>query len=561
MHYRNILLPLVLAGISFSAVAAKHALLIGIDDYRQTGLHSLDGARNDIEVIRETLQQPRFGFDAENVRVLTNEQANHDALEDAFRQLGQRVGSGDSVYIHYSGHGSFTTDLNGDEPNGQDQTWVSYGARRPDLPGDDINGFDVLDDELGDWLAPLFDKADQVVMVSDSCHSATVSRGEDAIKTRAAAFDKRLHPLGTGAFDRPDFDKGVQIGAARDREQAAEYRGPDGKTYGLFSWFWAQALNNAQPGDTWGDLFKQASAQVRLEAGNGQIPQLTGTANREVFGGRFQPPRKTVPVIAIGDQGKTATLQIGRLAGATVGSVFSIVGTEEATESPATIELTRVDAYQSQGRIDGALQLGNLVEETRHHYPFEPLRVFLGSDYPSGEDRALLHDLTTLLEQAPGFEQTAAQSDADLVFYLLRPDRDQGLGILRETGADGTASTLPPSFPSQPPELWILTPGEHLYHPRLRFSLAEDQKAAGLAALRTNLGRLLRVREIKRLGSRSAPGIEVAITRYRPDNACTDAPPHCLALDIGAYRRLDESPIPFSALSGQQASTGVSPCS
>lgn len=86
---------------------------------------------------------------------------------------------GDFVYIHYSGHGSQTADLNFDEYSGNDQTWVSYGARQDENEQKDKqkDNYDVLDDEIDNWLSDLYAKTDQIVFVSDSCHSATVFRG------------------------------------------------------------------------------------------------------------------------------------------------------------------------------------------------------------------------------------------------------------------------------------------------------------------------------------------------------------------------------------------------
>ncbi|WP_141698961.1 caspase family protein [Candidatus Marithrix sp. Canyon 246] len=91
--------------------ADKHALLIAIEDYSQTPFNSLKGPINDIFII------------------LSNKQATHTGIENGFKKLIQRVQANDFVYIYYSGHGSQTLDLNGDELSGKDQTWVSYAAR------------------------------------------------------------------------------------------------------------------------------------------------------------------------------------------------------------------------------------------------------------------------------------------------------------------------------------------------------------------------------------------------------------------------------------------------
>jgi hypothetical protein len=125
----------------------------------------------------EGVLQERFGFQDEDSTTLKDAQATHTGIKKAFTALIARVKNDDFVYIHYSGHGSQTPDLNGDERrSGMDQTWVSYGARA-NTNVNDINNYDVLDDEINSWLAAIYAKTAQVIFVSDSCHSATVARG------------------------------------------------------------------------------------------------------------------------------------------------------------------------------------------------------------------------------------------------------------------------------------------------------------------------------------------------------------------------------------------------
>jgi len=168
-----LLIAFVFQFIPTTVIAAgKHALLIGIQDYSNTPFNSLKGPVNDIKLTEDVLRK-RFGFSNDNFITLLDDKATHTGIENAFEALIKRVNPDDFVYIHYSGHGSQTADLNGDEK--QDQTWVSYGARTSDEAHKD--NYDVLDDEINAWMAQLYDKTDQVVFVSDSCHSATVSRG------------------------------------------------------------------------------------------------------------------------------------------------------------------------------------------------------------------------------------------------------------------------------------------------------------------------------------------------------------------------------------------------
>ena len=74
----------ILAGPERAAAAGRKALLIGINEYM--AVPDLRGALNDIELIRDVLVT-RFGFAAEDIEVLTNEQATRDNMLAAFERL------------------------------------------------------------------------------------------------------------------------------------------------------------------------------------------------------------------------------------------------------------------------------------------------------------------------------------------------------------------------------------------------------------------------------------------------------------------------------------------
>jgi len=150
---------------------SKYALLIGIDAYQNTDATPLEGAKNDIRLLKELLVSPQFGFPSKNVVELLDSNATHENIRAAFQALTQKIHPGDMAYIHYAGHGALTCDLNGDEKSGLDSTWVSYGSRQsernpksnpagcdeavkaaklrpPASAPVSLNDYDVLDDEL-----------------------------------------------------------------------------------------------------------------------------------------------------------------------------------------------------------------------------------------------------------------------------------------------------------------------------------------------------------------------------------------------------------------------------
>jgi hypothetical protein len=499
-----------------SAAPARHALLIGIDDYTGTNLRSLEGPVNDVALVRELLEA-RFQVPRGNILTLRDAQATHSGIRKAFADLAARVGPGDFVYIQYSGHGSYTPDQNGDEPlTGQDQTWVSYGARAGRLAGDD--DVDVIDDEIIEWLIPIYEKTDQVVFVSDSCHSASVSRGE-LRGVRSAEPDKRPHPLAGKAFRRWRAGEapGVRVGAARDTESAVEIARA-GKSYGLFTWFWVESLDAARPGETWEEAFRRTYTLVTTERRAFQRPQLEGEGKRAVFGGQFQAPLQSVPVVRVDAGAGLVELRVGAVNGATAGSVYRLYRPGEPEGAPRaeapSLELTRVRPYLSEARVRaGSFQVGDLVVEAEHAYPFEPLRLAVEGDFAKDKDRPLVERLAQMVQGLEGFALAPDRAGADWVLYVLRPRRsDAGYGYEAK-------ATLPASDRALPPEVWVVSPQEELLSERLRIPL--EAPDAGIGLLEENLRKLARLQEVKRLASRTDPApIAVSVTQLRPVERC-----------------------------------------
>ena len=427
----------------------KHALLIGISNYENAGFDNLDGPVNDLNIVRKVLQS-RFEFKDDNITVIWDKEATHTGIERAFSSLANKIKTNDNVYIHYSGHGSVTPDLNGDERSGEDQTWVLYGARckskdahsntHKDNKGISLDDYDLLDDEINQLLAPICAKTDNVIFVSDSCHSASVTRGS-APKMRSVAKDNRLHPLGKDSFEKTDPASGIWIGAARDDEGAQEFRADDGKSYGLFTWYWVETLQNSEPGDTWNDIFREVSTLIKSKRGWPQNPRIAGNTNREVFGRDFKESVKVITVDKVMEGGKIIHIGAGAIQGVTEGSVYvSAKHKESKTADTTTIVITNVMTFFSEGKVSKAgLSVGDFVVEDVHAYPYEPMKVFFMADLES--DRALLGNLIKEISILPNFIITDTQKESDLVIFVVRPKIVNSKLLYKSN-----AHTLPVSF-------------------------------------------------------------------------------------------------------------------
>lgn len=139
---------------------AKIALCIGINDYPGTD-SDLAGCVNDANDWAKVLRSRGFA-----VKMMLNKEATGRAMRKAIESLVIEAKKGDSIVIQYSGHGSFVPDVDGDEPDGTDECLCPYDIRK--------NG-PIEDDELNGIFSQCMTGV-KAVMISDSCHSGTVSR-------------------------------------------------------------------------------------------------------------------------------------------------------------------------------------------------------------------------------------------------------------------------------------------------------------------------------------------------------------------------------------------------
>ena len=101
----------------------------------------------------------RQGFDT---KVLLTASATRAAIISSIRDAAKRLEAGDFFLLTYSGHGGQVHDANADEPDALDETWCLYDCQ-------------LIDDELRN-LWPEFRTGVRVLVLSDSCHSGTVTK-------------------------------------------------------------------------------------------------------------------------------------------------------------------------------------------------------------------------------------------------------------------------------------------------------------------------------------------------------------------------------------------------
>jgi hypothetical protein len=140
---------------------AKRALCIGINDYPGTGM-DLQGCVNDVADWAGELESRGFA-----VERLVDAQATKAAMVDALSRTIGQAQAGDVVVLTFSGHGTCVPDLDGDEIDALDEGLCPHDLH--------ATGEALLDDEIGELFARRAPGV-RLVMISDSCHSGTVTR-------------------------------------------------------------------------------------------------------------------------------------------------------------------------------------------------------------------------------------------------------------------------------------------------------------------------------------------------------------------------------------------------
>ncbi len=515
----------------------KYALLIGIGDYHLSHLPSLQGAVNDIQLIEKVLAG-KFFLKKDNIRILMNAAATHENIRKSFVELVNKIHHGDTVYIHYSGHGSQTCDINGDEleeTTNMDSTWVPYGARQRLLTdkntiqsdckffspaglfeasrqaaeqGVDINDYDILDDEIFNWLHMLSEKTPHVIFVSDSCHSGTVTRGEKTrTSTRSVQGDLRPHPLGT-MKKIADNEPWMRISASRDNEQAHEFRS-NNKVYGLLTWCWARALEQAAPGATWRDMFNETKALV--ESKNSiQHPVFTvSNDNTLLFQGVPAATSKRYTVTAV--LGDEVIIDSGSLLGMTPGAVLRKYGSNKNNSDMQSLTIVTVKPLRSIGKSSGIFHVGDRLELVRRTSGNSGIKIAVQTDLP--EDSGFKEKLEEIVRQVfPDMPLTQDATENDLVLRILHPGKATGKNSLHQTSASGAV-----------PEVWLFDPagtlcaGKHCLIARLNNQ--------GLKRVKQSLLRLGQLKHIESLtaSDRSIPvAISARVFRKLPDQTCSE---------------------------------------
>jgi hypothetical protein len=201
----------------------RYALSIGINDYPGTG-NDLVGCVNDANDWAEELTKRGY-----EVETMLDGAATGDAIRDGIRRRLHSAGSGDTVVITYSGHGTWVPDADGDEPDGRDEALCPY---------DLMTAGPLLDDDLYDLFTDR-ERGVRVVLISDSCHSGTVTSLAPALSADTQTPQVRFLPpsLFLDAEQAARAARVARVARGRTRHAALLLSGCQDLEYSYDAWF------------------------------------------------------------------------------------------------------------------------------------------------------------------------------------------------------------------------------------------------------------------------------------------------------------------------------------
>lgn len=235
----------------------KKALLIGIN---YTGTQNeLYGCINDVNCVKERLTQSEFN-DICVMTDLTSVKATKNNILKEFKNLLINSQAGDLLFLLYSGHGSYTLDINNDETTGYDQLIVPC----------DFNM--IIDDDLKSIIQTHLKPEVTLFAMFDCCFSGSI------LDLRYQYMDSINYDTFTeNKKETETYGNVFMISGCHDYQTSSDSV-IDNKATGAMTWSLLESLKQT-PKCSWRELLKNMRNLLK-ETQHDQIPQFS-TGNFE----------------------------------------------------------------------------------------------------------------------------------------------------------------------------------------------------------------------------------------------------------------------------------------
>ncbi len=263
---------------------ARKALLVGINNYPYGDDDDLRGCVNDAKGWYQVLKD-HYSFAARDMKLLTNSKAKRKDIVRELQWLLKSAKTGDVLVFANSSHGTNEKDTDNDEPDGFDEALCPY----------DTDDNVLLDDDIRELISTVGSGV-RLCVISDSCHSGTVTRALPGRTNRSAKLRRAryLSPETRGKVGVPNpATRSIQKRQKLPEESMTElllsgctaressYDDQFGKVFhGALTYYALETLRERQYKVTWKELH---SAVLRKLHANDydQSPRLEGKAARK----------------------------------------------------------------------------------------------------------------------------------------------------------------------------------------------------------------------------------------------------------------------------------------
>lgn len=373
----------------------KRALIIAIGHYKEgTGWGEL-ASISDLVLMQETLKKQ--GFSEPNILTITDEKATKAGIKAKIDELIRLAQPGDKIVIHFSGHGQQISDLNGDEADGLDETIVPYDAHS-DVKNSSYHGErHIIDDEIKSWVNQLCVKVGSnghVLLLLDSCHSGTASRGPSSSGVSrgdkpALIFNKVIskatptnpnisdyHEINTNDKSIGGLGKFVLFTGASASQVNKQIVLDNGSQIGSLTYAVAMAFEKMPKESSYQALFAKVLDIMQAKV-SGQTPTVEGDKGFKIFNGEYVAQEPFFSVKRFVENGKQIIkVMSGNLANIHEGAKFKFlpIGSQNSNSTKAMARGKVVAANAFESII--ALEEGQLPERDTEIWGFQTEQSF-----------------------------------------------------------------------------------------------------------------------------------------------------------------------------------------
>lgn len=157
--------------VDYFSTKTYHALLIGVNEYRDPSITQLDGPISDAGKLKDVLTS-EYTFEEENITFLQN--PTRTEIIETFDDLQGRIGEDDNLFIFYAGHGVWDEDL-------KQGFWLPSDAKRTSKAAWLSNAM------IRDYIGGIHTK--HTLLVADACFSGGIFKTRDVFIENMASLE------------------------------------------------------------------------------------------------------------------------------------------------------------------------------------------------------------------------------------------------------------------------------------------------------------------------------------------------------------------------------------